>query len=103
MIERQIERAESVASSGSYAEALRLLAPGNDRLQRRLTAILGNRTLYYEKDFASEADEYAYYKEQYEGLLMLLRSGQKEPPYSARDRVRSLLGGAFLRTLLVLR
>jgi hypothetical protein len=93
-IERQIERAESVASSGNYAEALRLLAPVNDRLQRRLTAILGNRTLYYEKDFASEADEYAYYKEQYEGLLMLLRSGQKEPPYSARDRVRSLLGGA---------
>ena len=93
-IERQIERAESVASGGNYAEAVRLLAPVNDRLQRRLTAILGNKTLYYEKDFANEADEYAYYKEQYEGLVMLLRTGQKEPPYSARDRVRSLLGGA---------
>ena len=94
-IERQIERAESIASSGNYAEAVRLLAPVNDRLQRRLAAILSNKTLYYEKDFGSVADEYAYYKEQYEGYLMLLKTGQKEPPYSARDRVESLLGSAL--------
>jgi hypothetical protein len=93
-IERQIERAEAVASSGNYAQAVRLLAPVNDRLQRRLAAILGNRTLYYEKAFASAADEYAYYKEQYEGYVMLLRTGEKEPPYSTRDRVESLLGDA---------
>lgn len=93
-IERQIERAESLASSGNYAEAVRLLAPVNDRLKRRLAAILGNKTLYYEKDFASGAEEYAYYKEQYEGYLMLLRTGQKEPPYSARERITSLLGSA---------
>lgn len=93
-IERQIERAEAVASSGNYAEAVRLLAPVNDRLQRRLAASLSNKTLYYEKDFASEAEEYAYYKEQYEGYLMLMKTGQVAPPYSARDRVASLLGSA---------
>lgn len=93
-IERQIERAESLASSGNYAEAVRLLAPVNDRLQRRLAAILSNKTLYYEKDFATEADEYAYYKEQYEGYLMLLKTGQTEPPYSARSHIESLLGSA---------
>ncbi len=93
-IERQIERAESLASSGNYAGAVRLLAPVNDRLQRRLAAVLSNKTLYYEKDFGSVADEYAYYKEQYEGYVMLLKTGQKEPPYSARDRIESLLGSA---------
>ena len=90
-IERQIERAESMASSGNFAEAVRLLAPVNDRLQRRLAALLNNKTLYYEKKFATRADEYAYYKEQYEGYLMLLKTGQKEASYSARNRVTELL------------
>ena len=93
-IERQIERAESLASSGNYAEAVRLLAPVNDRLKRRLAAILDNQTLYYEKEFATGADEYAYYKEQYEGYVMLMRTGQKEPSYSARERITVLLGSA---------
>ena len=93
-IERQIERAESLASDGNYAGALRLLAPVNDRLQRRLAEVLSNKTLYYEKAFASHADEYAYYREQYEGYLMLMRTAQKEPPYSARSRIDSLLGSA---------
>ena len=93
-IERQIERAESMASSGNFAEAVRLLAPVNDRLQRRLAALLNNKTLYYEKNFATRAEEYAYYKEQYEGYLMLLKTGQKEPSYSARNRVTALLGNA---------
>ena len=93
-IGRQIERAQSIASNGNYADAMRLLAPVNDRLQRRLAAILSNRTLYYEKEFATRDAEYAYYKEQYEGYLMLLKTGQKEPPYSARDRVDSLLDNA---------
>jgi len=93
-IERQIERAELLASNGNYAEAVRLLAPVNDRLKRRLTDILSNKTLYYEKDFATEADEYAYYKEQYEGYLMLMTTARTEPPYSARERIRSLLDSA---------
>lgn len=93
-IERQIDRAEAVASGGDYAGATRLLAPVNDRLQRRLASILSNKTLYYEKKFATDADEYAYYKEQYEGFRMLLKTGQKEPPFSARDRVTSLLDSA---------
>ena len=93
-IERQIERAESMASSGSFAEAAQLLAPVNDRLQRRLAALLNNKTLYYEKNFATLAEEYAYYKEQYEGYLMLLKTGQKEASYSARNRVTALLDSA---------
>ena len=93
-IERQIERAESMASSGNFAEAVRLLAPVNDRLQRRLAALLNNKTLYYEKNFATLAEEYAYYKEQYEGYLMLLKTGQKEASYSARNRVTELLDSA---------
>ena len=93
-IERQIERAESMASSGNFAEAAQLLAPVNDRLQRRLAALLNNKTLYYEKNFATRAEEYAYYKEQYEGYLMLLKTGQKEASYSARNRVTVLLDSA---------
>jgi hypothetical protein len=93
-IARQIERAESMASSGNFAEAAQLLAPVNDRLQRRLAALLNNKTLYYEKNFATRADEYAYYKEQYEGYLMLLKTGQKEASYSARNRVSVLLDNA---------
>lgn len=93
-IERQIERAKSLASGGNHAEAMRLLAPVNDRLQRRLAVTLSNKTLYYEKDFSSERDEYDYYREQYEGYLMLLRTAQQEPPYSARNRIESLLGSA---------
>jgi hypothetical protein len=93
-IERQIERAETLASGGNYAEAVRLLVPVNDRLQRRLAVILSNKTLYYEKAFSSEADEYDYYREQYEGYLMLMKTAKSEPPYSARNRIDSLLGSA---------
>lgn len=93
-IERQIERAESVATNGDFTESVRLLAPVNDRLQRRLATILDNKTLYYEKNFATKADEYAYYKEQYDGILLLLKTEQKQAPYSARNRVDSLLARA---------
>lgn len=93
-IERQIDRAESLASSGNFAQAARLLAPVNDRLQRRLATILNNKTLYYEKNFATPADEYTYYKEQYAGYLLLLKTGRKEAAYSARNRVSALLDNA---------
>lgn len=93
-IERQIERSESVATNGDFARAVSLLAPVNDRLQRRLASILNNKTLYYERNFATPADEYAYYKEQYEGYLLLLATGQKQAPYSARNRVVTLLENA---------
>ena len=93
-IERQIDRAESLASSGDFAQAARLLAPVNDRLQRRLATILDKKTLYYEKNFATPADEYAYYKEQYAGYLLLLKTGRKEAAYSARNRVSALLDNA---------
>jgi len=93
-MERQIERAESLASNGSFAEATRLLAPVNDRLQRRLLEILNDKTIYYEKAFESPAAEYAYLKEQYSGYLMLLRSGDKQASYSAEKRITTLLDDA---------
>jgi len=90
-IERQIERAEASASDGAFDEALQLLRPVNDRLQRRLLEILNNKTLYYEKHFPTPADEYAYLREQFTGYQLLLQSGQKTASYSARQRVESLL------------
>ncbi|HEY5643841.1 MAG TPA: hypothetical protein VIS31_13320 [Woeseiaceae bacterium] len=96
-IERQIERAESLASNGSFAEASQLLLPVNDRLQRRLFEIFNNKTVYYEKTFATPADLYAYLKEQYSGYQMLLQSGQKTASYSAVRRVETLLEEASVQ------
>ena len=95
-IERQINRARSLASDGAFEDATQLLAPVNDRLQRRLLRILDNRTLYYEKNFATPADEYSYLKEQYDGYLLLLQSGEKTVPYSAKKRVDLLFENASL-------
>jgi len=95
-IERQINRAKSLASDGAFEDATQLLVPVNDRLHRRLLRILDNKTLYYEKNFASSADEYSYLKEQYDGYLLLLQSGEKTVPYSAKKRVDLLLENASL-------
>jgi len=96
-IERQIDRAKLLAADGAFEDATQLLMPVNDRLQRRLLRILNDKTLYYEKNFATPADEYSYLKEQYDGYLLLLRSGEKTVPYSAKKRVDSLLENASLR------
>ena len=93
-IERQIERAEMLASNGDFEEAAALLLPVNDRLQRRLFEIFNNKTVYYEKKFDTPADLYAYLKEQYSGYQMLLQSGQKTASYSAVKRIESLLADA---------
>lgn len=93
-MERQIGRAESLASDGAFQDALQLLLPVNDRLQRRLLEILDNKTVFYARNFATEADEYRYLEEQYDGYLLLLQSGEKTASYSARNRVESLLGKA---------
>ncbi len=93
-IERQIRNAEALAASGSVDEAQRLLVPVSDRLQRRLLEMFDQRTLYYEHIFESPADEFAYLQQQYDGYLMLLSSGDRTTPYSARQRVTSLLQAA---------
>ena len=93
-IERQLRNAESMAASGSVAEARKLLEPVNDRLQRRLLELFDQRTIYYEHEFATAQDEYAYLREQYDGYMMLLLDGGKVAPYSARKRVTSLLESA---------
>jgi hypothetical protein len=95
-IKRQIDRAKLLATDGAFEDATQLLLPVNDRLQRRLLRMLDNKTLYYEKNFATPADEYGYLKEQYNGYLLLLQSGEKTVPYSAKKRVDSLLEDASL-------
>ena len=95
-IERQIERAKLLATDGAFEDATQLLLPVNDRLQRRLLQILDNKTLYYERNFATPSDEYGYLKEQYDGYLLLLQSGERTVPYSAKKRVDSLLADASL-------
>jgi len=95
-IERQIDRAKLLATDGAFEDATQLLMPVNDRLQRRLLQILDNKTLYYERNFATPADEYSYLKDTYDGYLLLLQSGEKTVPYSAKKRVDSLLEDASL-------
>ena len=46
--------------------------------------------------FATPADEYNYLIEQYDGYRLLLQSGEKTVPYSAKKRVDSLLEKASL-------
>lgn len=94
-IERQVERAKSMGDQGSFGNAIRLLTPVNDRLQRRLLEILNEKTLYYEKVFATPEDEYAYLKKQYDGYRLLLQSGQSKASYSAAGRVKTLLDDAL--------
>lgn len=93
-IERQIRNAESLAASGSIDEARRLLAPVGDRLHRRLLEVFDQRTIFYEQDFETSADEFAYLQQQYDGYMMLFRSGDRQIPYSARQRVATLLESA---------
>ena len=96
-IERQVRNAESLAASGSIDEARQLLLPVNDRLQRRLLEMFDRRTIYYEHEFATPADEFAYLEQQYDGYMLLLRSGNKTTPYSARQRVADMLEAAGRR------
>jgi hypothetical protein len=96
-IERQIERAETLAATGSFGEAIKLLRPITDRLQRRLFEILDQKTLYYEIHFATPRDEYLYFVEQYDGYQILLRSDQVKASYSARRRISEFLATAAAR------
>ena len=96
-IERQLRNAEAMAASGSVKEARELLMPVNDRLRRRLLELFDQRTIYYEHNFETPADEYAYLVQQYDGYIMLLRSGQKTTPYSARKRVTDMLDNALMQ------
>ena len=93
-IERQLQKAESVAASGSVAEARQLLLPVSDRLQRRVVEMFDQRTIYYENEFASPAEEFAYLEQQVDGYMLLLTSNDKATPYSARQRVADMLDKA---------
>lgn len=93
-IQRQVRNAEEMARSGSADQARKLLLPVNDRLQRRLLEMFDQRTIYYEHEFATPADEYAYLQQQFDGYMLLLQSGDKETPYSARQRIADLTGNA---------
>ena len=85
-MQRQISRAKTMAVNGNYSGASALLAPVFDRLERRLFAIFDQRTIYYERDFATVQDEYNYLAEQYRGYELLLDqiASQETLPYSTR-------------------
>jgi len=92
-MQRQIIRAETMAVNGNYGGASALLAPVADRLERRLFVIFDQRTIYYERNFATVQDEYNYLAEQYRGYELLLDQvpSQRTLPYSTRagyDRAR---------------
>jgi len=93
-VERQLERAELLAADGNFDAAIGLLLPVSDRLQRRLRDILDQQTLYYETVFQTKQDEYDYLVEQYDGYMLLLKSGGRAVPYSARQRMDKLLTAA---------
>lgn len=71
-MQRQISRSDVLARGDSFAAAIALLYPVSDRLERRLIAILNDRTVYYEKTFEGPSDEFAYLMQQYQGYRMLL-------------------------------
>ena len=95
-MQRQLSRAETLAIDGKYSEAGELLKPIADRLVRRLFAIFDQQTIYYEREFASPEDEYAYFVEQYQGyqLLLVQIAIERQPPYSSRERFETALHDA---------
>jgi hypothetical protein len=95
-IRRQLDRAELMAIDGDYDDASALLRPVADRLQRRLLAIFDQQTIYYERDFAGPADEYAYIVEQYNGYRLLLQqlADERPLPFSSRENYESALRDA---------
>jgi len=72
-IRRQLDRAEVMAVNGQYGEAVMLLEPVGDRLERRLVVIREQQAAYNERAIGKPEDEYAYLSEQYRAYLMLLR------------------------------
>ncbi len=95
-MKRQIDRAGELAVNGEYQAAADLLKPIVDRLERRLTAIYDQQTVYYEKTFEGPADEYEYLVQQYRGYRMLMEqyAGDRQPPHSARQSYDSFLKSA---------
>jgi len=71
-IRRQLEFAEEQAAKGNFSNATEMLLPVADRLQRRLVAILDQRTIYYERHFSGPNEEFDYLLEQYRGYRLLL-------------------------------
>ncbi len=72
-IRRQVDRAEVMAVNAQYSEAVRLLEPVGDRLERRLVVIREQQAAHNERDLGKPQDEYAQLGEQYRAYLMLLQ------------------------------
>ena len=90
----QIARAEQLASQGEHAQAIPLLAPIADRLERRLIYIFDKKTLFYAREFAGPAEEYAYLVEHYRGYRLLLDS-QETRELEAMADVLKTADGSF--------
>ena len=95
-IRRQLDRAEVMAVNAQYSEAVKLLEPVGDRLERRLVVIREQQTAYNERDFGKPQDEYANLSEQYRAYLMLLRqlTEGRQVPLNSRQTYDNALQDA---------
>jgi len=84
-MERQLNRADTLAISGEHSEASALLNPIADRLERRFTVMFDQQTVYYEQSFEIPEDEYEYFTEQYRLYLLLLQkiAAERQTPFSS--------------------
>ena len=87
-INRQVARAEQLSSQGEHAQAIPLLVPIADRLERRLIDMFDKRTIFYSKEFTGPAEEYAYLVENYRGCRLLLDSQEAQGKESLADLLK---------------
>ena len=91
-MQRQIDRSTIFAEEKNFSEAINLLSPVADRMERRLSQLLDRQTLIYALDFQSVEEEFNYTAEQYRGyrLLLELAQQQRNTPFSSTDRYAEL-------------
>ncbi len=95
-IRRQLDRAEVMAVDAQYSEAVKLLEPVADRLERRLVVIREQQAAYNEREFGKPQDEYAYLGDQYRAYLILLQqlTDGRQLPISGRQTYDTALQDA---------
>ena len=72
-IRRQLDRAELMAVNGQYSEAISLLEPAANRLERRLVVIREQQAADNGRESNDPEHEYVYLGEQYRAYLGLLQ------------------------------
>ncbi len=86
-IHGQIARAQQLAQESNYAEALRILAKVQEKLNTALTEMLHEETMSYELVFETPKEEYEYELSRYASYaeLVPLAIEQRRPPKQTVD------------------